>query len=156
MSGGHVKNIDRSILHDLDHRPPILCLDQILHNDSTSARCRHTVVAGPHVHDGVMWEAGLIEGMAQTTALLKGRAAREAGIPVQVGMLVGLKNLAFHRQPTVGEVVTFEVEIIRSLEPMTLVKCATRCGDELLAEGEMKFFLQPMGDPPAALSDSAE
>ncbi|MCA8961758.1 MAG: hypothetical protein KDC38_14640 [Planctomycetes bacterium] len=127
--------------HELDHRPPILCLDRCVHCDADTAITETDLGPSAHLCDGEFWEGGLIEGLAQTTALLQGRATRRP--KREPGLLVGLKRFTFHRCPQRGETVRFEVRVVRDLPPMTLVDCRAFSGAELLAEGTMKFYLPP-------------
>lgn len=126
---------------EIDHAAPILCLDALLEIDGDAASCRYTV-RDAHADDGLLWGGGMIEGMAQTTALLQGRRARASGEVAGPGMLVGIKGLRIHRRPAEGETVVFSSVLGRTIGPLTLAECRTTVGDELLAEGELKFYLQ--------------
>ena len=120
----------------MPHRPPILCVDTIVRVDTQSAVTEHTVAAGQGDTD--QWEGFLIEGLAQTAAVLNGYANDGAGR----GLLVGLKNLEIHRRARPGDTLRFEVELVRRLPPLVLVTGRARSSGEILAEGELKFFVE--------------
>ena len=87
-----------------------------------------------------MWEGSLIEGLAQTAAILNSQHDQAPGR----GLLVGLRKLSIRRRPAAGEVVHYRVELIRRLAPLVLVRgVATSPTGELFAEGELKFFVEP-------------
>jgi 3-hydroxymyristoyl/3-hydroxydecanoyl-(acyl carrier protein) dehydratase len=59
------------------------------------------------------------------------------------GLLVGLRRLRFLRRPRIGEQIEFQVELLRRLAPLTLVRGRAAGGGELVAEGELKFWVEP-------------
>jgi len=124
----------------IPHRAPILCVDSIREADRCGASTEFVVREGPHVEDGRMWEVGMIEGLAQTTAALE----NPLGIPPEarpgLGMLVGLRDFAVHRRPRVGERVVWRVAVLRRFGPFLLVRGEVRVEDELLAGGELRFY----------------
>lgn len=89
--------------------------------------------------DETPWEPALIEGLAQTAAVVHGNAA---GARHQ-GMLVGVRDFAIERAPRCGETVQFEVQLIKQLAPVTLFEGTVSSGEETLATGNLKFFVQP-------------
>jgi|GEM_PF-1516888 len=125
----------RSPIH---HRAPILCVDRIVEASDDHALCEYDVREGPHLQGGRMWEPGLLEGLAQTAALLQAGAA---GATLQgVGMLVGVKRLRIERRPRAGELVRWRVDLIKRLGPFLLAEGRATAGEELLASGELKFY----------------
>jgi 3-hydroxymyristoyl/3-hydroxydecanoyl-(acyl carrier protein) dehydratase len=80
----------------------------------------------------------LIEGLAQTAAVLNGTHEDSRGR----GLLVGLKNLRMYRRVRVGERLRFEIDLIRRLPPLVLTRGRASVGDEVVAEGELKFFVE--------------
>lgn len=102
--------------------------------------CEFEVRTGPHVRAGVMWEQGLLEGLAQSAAVLHAPAGGANPSSEGVGMLVGVRNFVVSRQPAVGEHVQWRVDLVKRLGPFMLTDCRALCGDELLARGELKFY----------------
>lgn len=91
--------------------------------------------------DGELWEAWLVEGIAQTAAVLNGMNERISGGEAHKGMLVGVRKLRIHRRPKTSETVRFHVELVKRLGPLTLIEGRATVGDELIAAGEMKFYV---------------
>lgn len=127
----------------IPHRPPILCIERIVETDLEHAVAERVVREGSHVDDrGELWEGALVEGLAQTAAVLNAFADREQGRRSGKGMLVGVRKFDVTRRPRLGERIVFRVELIRRIIPLTLMRCEARCGDEVLARGEMKFYVE--------------
>ena len=123
------------------HRPPILCVDEIRSVEETRASTSRLVPA-ESCCDGLLLEPWLIEGLAQTAAVLKAAGMRKTGARVDRGMLVGVKRMKIHRRPRLGERLTFEVELIRELPPLTLVEGRVLVEDEEIARGTLKFYVE--------------
>ena len=126
----------------IPHRPPILCIDRIVSAGGDRAAAEGDVGDGPLVAAGELWEGAIIEGMAQTAAVLLDRKLGEEGLRPRKGVLAGIRGLLIERRPRRGETVRYDVEIIRVIFPLSLVRCEARSGGELLASGEMKFFVE--------------
>ncbi len=92
--------------------------------------------------DGKFWEPWLVEGLAQTAAVLNGWNERITGGKAHKGMLVGVRRLRIHRRPKADETVRFHVELVKRLGPLTLIDGRATVGDELIAAGEMKFYVE--------------
>ena len=122
------------------HRAPILCVDRIVEASEDHAVCELDVREGAQVVDGSLWEPGLVEGLAQSSAVLQSCAAPDGQRLEGVGMLVGVRRFAVRRRPTVGEQDTWRVDIVKRLGPYLLVEGVARCGEEVLASGELKFY----------------
>ena len=94
------------------------------------------------VKDGRFQESGLMENMAQTAAALNGALARMGGEAVKIGYIGGLKNLKIHRLPAVGSSLTTVVWESTRVMNASVVNCEIRLGGEVIAECEMKLFIQ--------------
>jgi len=126
----------------IPHRPPILCVDRILDVDEQHAVTEHIVVPGGGVDGGELWEPGLVEGMAQTAGVLNAYDEWLSGRPHRPGMLVGIRRCRIRRRARVGERLVYRVDLIRRISPLTLMRCEARVGEEVLALGEMKFYVE--------------
>ncbi len=118
----------------IPHRPPILCIDRIVEVDDEHA-ITEQVARGS-------WECWLIEGLAQTAAVLNKHDEKRTGAESTKGMLVGVRKFDIIRPPRDGEVVTLRIDLIRRITPLTLMRAEARVGDELLASGELKFYVE--------------
>jgi predicted hotdog family 3-hydroxylacyl-ACP dehydratase len=125
------------------HRSPILGLERITSVSADGASARARIEPGPDVDaQGNLWEQALIEGLAQTASALHAFHARQANQKIVRGMLVGASQLVIHRRARVAECVEYEVELVRQLEAVSLVRGTARVGSEVLAEGELKFYVE--------------
>jgi hypothetical protein len=57
-------------------------------------------------------------------------------------MLVGIRRCRIARRPRVGERLVYRVDLVRRISPLTLMRCEARVGEEVVASGEMKFYVE--------------
>ena len=126
----------------IPHRPPILCVDRILQADGQLAVTERWVREGADVSGGVLWEEGLLEGFTQTAAVLLSHHVEEKGHRLLKGMLVGIRGLEIRRPVRLNERICYRVELLKKILPLSVVRCEASCGDEVIACGEMKFFVE--------------
>jgi predicted hotdog family 3-hydroxylacyl-ACP dehydratase len=125
------------------HRPPILGLERITSLGAGCASAQARVASGPDVdRHGNLWEQALIEGLAQTASAMHAWSARQSGHKIARGMWVGANQFVIHRRARLGELVDYRVELVRQLESVSLVRGVARAGAEVLAEGELKFYVE--------------
>jgi len=103
---------------------------------------RSEVRAGPLSASGALWEAIVIEGLAQTACVLNGHHDRGIGRSTGKGMLVEVRKFKVERVPEVGECVDYRVDLIKRLLPLVLVQGEARVGADVIAAGELKFFVE--------------
>jgi 3-hydroxymyristoyl/3-hydroxydecanoyl-(acyl carrier protein) dehydratase len=89
-----------------------------------------------------MWEPWILEGLAQTAAVLNVYNAGDRG--PKKGMLVGARGLKIRRCPTAGETIRYHVDLIKRLGPLTLVAGTAWVGDESIASGDLKFYVEDL------------
>jgi 3-hydroxymyristoyl/3-hydroxydecanoyl-(acyl carrier protein) dehydratase len=119
----------------------MLYLDRVADVAAEHAVAERTVRA-EDVTDGAWWEVGLVEGLAQTAAVLNAFEERRAGVRTQHGMLVGVRKFEIRRCARVGETIRFRVDLIRRIAPLALMRGEASCGNEVLASGEIKFYVE--------------
>ena len=116
----------------IPHRPPIRCVERLIEVDKNHA------VAMVRAHDA--WEPWLIEGLAQTAALMNATAYGET----QRGMLVQVRKFTIARPPRRDEQLTMRIDVVLRLPPVHLLSGEVR--DEtgaVIASGELKFYVEP-------------
>ena len=144
VPSGAVDPADRVVPAEfLQHRAPILCLDRVVEHGTEWIVCEQQVIEGPHVDGGQLWEGGLIEGLSQTAGVLNGLHLQQGAERLHRGLLVGLKQLCIHRLPEVGELVSYRIELIRRLDPVTLMQGTASVKGQVVAEGQLKFYAEP-------------
>ena len=122
----------------IPHRPPILCIDRVLAVSTESA------VAECHVNptQTALWEPALIEGFAQTAAVVNGSQQRPTPGATQKGMLVGVRDLQILRLPRGGETIRYEVQLVKKLGALTLFQGRATIEGEEIARGSLKFYVE--------------
>lgn len=92
---------------------------------------------------GDLSETGLIEHIAQSASALAGWQAleRHAEQP-PVGLIGEVKHFVCHRRARLDETVSTVVNFGFSFANATLITGECRVGDELIAEANMKIFIQ--------------
>lgn len=95
------------------------------------------------VEGGELSAEGMIENIAQTCAARIGYVNKyilRKGI--QIGFIGSVRHLKVLRLPLVGETLRTSVNIEQEVFGMTLAVAKVCCGDELLAEGEIKIAIR--------------
>ena len=119
-------------------------IDELLYSDETIARTSFTIQQdNVLVFDGVFSEAGLMENIAQTAAAHAGAAALKNNTPVRTGFIGAVKNLAISALPSVNDTITTEIMIEEQVFDASVITGKIMRGEELMAQCEMKIFLQP-------------
>ena len=94
------------------------------------------------VEDGIFTEAGLLENMAQTAAAGAGYKATIEKKPVLNGYIGVVKNFFLFGLPKVNDELKTEVREKSQFFRMHTIEGKVWCGEKLLAQCEMKIFLQ--------------
>ncbi|NUQ16699.1 MAG: hydroxymyristoyl-ACP dehydratase [Flavobacteriales bacterium] len=137
-----------AVLRFLPHRPPIILVDELTASDGDTHHTRLTVrddnVFAEH---GRLLEAGLIEHVAQSTALGTGYAAAgaDAGSP-PVGFIGAVSRLRIDRLPVVGALLETTIALQHRLPQVQVLHGTVRSGGTVIAEMEMKVFLMGPAD----------
>lgn len=128
----------------LPHRPPLRVIERLDALEARRAAASFVVQEGPLTRGGALWSGALIEGLAQTAALL-GAGMAGAGQPTPIrGLLVGLRGLELGRSPRVGERVSCEVSLVTRLGGGVLVAGCAHVGPEEVARGRLQFVMEPV------------
>jgi predicted hotdog family 3-hydroxylacyl-ACP dehydratase len=131
----------------IPHRPPMLMIDCLVES-SEGAACAEAALGEGHVgvSEGRVLESALVECVAQTAAAMKALAARRGGNAVAgrgdtaPGLLAGVTAFRVFRRPAAGERLTIRIREDKQLGPMSLVTGRVLCGDEVVAEGQLKVY----------------
>lgn len=94
------------------------------------------------VEAGCMTECGLIEHMAQSAAARVGWSCLEAERAVPIGYIGAVSRFAAFRLPPVGSCLHTALRIVQQVGPVSLAELTVRADGELVAEGQLKIFLQ--------------
>lgn len=137
------------ILQYLPHRYPFLLIDRVLScTPGKSLRAQKNVTmnepffAGHFPGHPVMPGVLVVEGMAQAACIL---AARTLNTKLGDGLLfffAGIDNARFRRQVVPGDVLTFDIEVLRIARGLGKFACRASVGSEIAAEGELMAALR--------------
>lgn len=95
------------------------------------------------VNDGKLSAAGLIENMAQTCAARIGYINKYILLRgIQIGYIGAIRNLEIMELPSVGDLITTEVNIQEEVFGMLLADANVKCGDKVIASTEMKIAVR--------------
>ena len=92
--------------------------------------------------EGIFREPGLVENIAQTAAAGAGYRARRENKMLLPGFIGGIRKLEIMELPKTGEEISTEIIIEHEILGATVVKGKVTRYDTLIAECEMKIFLQ--------------
>ncbi len=131
------------ILNYIPQRPPIVLVSRIYKADEVS------VISGFDISDDHMLvqnkrltESGIVENMAQTAASRAGYEAVKNNSTPAVGFIGNIKDLVIHFLPESGHEVLTEVSTKTQVMNVSIVEAKSYCNHQLVANYEMKIFLQ--------------
>ena len=130
------------ILKLLPQRPPFVMVDRLKHCDPVVTTTELEVRADNIFNDaGYLSAAGVCENIAQTCAARMGYMSYASGQPVRLGFIGAVNNFSVMREPATGETLTTTIEVMQEVFNITLVHATVRCGDEIVAESDLKIAL---------------
>ena len=126
----------------IPQRPPFVMIDRMLSFDMTVTVTQLEVRAdNVFCKDGRLSAEGLMENIAQTCAARMGYINLNKSETVKIGVIGAVSNFEIFRTPKVGELIITSIEVIEELFQITMVKAFVRCGDETIAQANMKIAL---------------
>lgn len=133
----------QDILPLIPQRPPFVMIDTLLVAGENNARTKLTI-SGDNIFikGNQLTEPALIENVAQTAAVRIGYICNEKNEPVPVGFIGAVQNLEIFGLPEVGDEIETEIVIKNQVFDVTLITGSVFCKNNLLAQCEMKIFIQ--------------
>jgi len=127
----------------IPQRPPMVMVDKIISAVDgitiTSFEIKHDNI---FVENGLIKEPGIIENIAQTAAAGVGYICKLNNTKVPLGYIGAIKNLSINFLPKIGSVIETTVKVEYQVMNATIVKGTVHEDGKIVAEGEMKIFLQ--------------
>lgn len=125
----------------------MVMLDKLIYSDEEKTITGFSIKEGNiFCSNGCFLEAGLIENIAQSAALRTGwLAMQNAGGKMNhppVGVVGAVKNLRIFRLPEINTEIISEISVQTEIFNASLISGRIKAGGEILAECEMKIFLQ--------------
>ena len=126
----------------IPQRPPFVMIDKMRSFDMTVTVTQLEVRAdNVFCIDGKLTAEGLMENIAQTCADRMGYINLCNKVAMKIGVIGAINNFDVFRTPKVGELIVTTIEVIEELFQITMVKAFVRCGDETIAQANMKIAL---------------
>ena len=126
----------------LPHRAPMVMIDELIHCGDAAATAVKTFKRGDYgTTGGRVLEPALVESLAQTVAAFQGCRAQRSDRGLSRGMLVGVSHFDFRGPVSCEKPVHLSVTITRVLPPFCLAEGHAEQDGQIVAQGELKFFL---------------
>lgn len=127
----------------IPHRPPMRLVERLLEVDGNNGvvEARIDPAALLIAADGMLEDLALVEIMAQSYAALKGYIDRRDQLPVRQGFLVGIKKIVCHGSVQANDLLQVHIRTIAELEDFAVAEGKIRRGDEVIAEGDVKVWI---------------
>jgi predicted hotdog family 3-hydroxylacyl-ACP dehydratase len=126
----------------IPQRPPFVMVDKLLNANENTAESAFTILEDNVLTDkGVFTEAGIIENIAQTSALHAGYMALKTRKATPKGMIGGIKNLHINLLPAINTTIKTSVSIEHEIMNAKIVKGHVFLDEKIIAKCEMKVFL---------------
>ena len=136
------------VLKFIPQRPPIVVVHGLVqHSEKSSVSEFHVEEGHLFVRGGKFLPSGLMENIAQTSALRSGyhfaQQMTESGEmkAPPIGFIGALKNFIVFDLPSVGSVLKTKVTVLHEVMGMQVVEAEVQCGRNVIASCEMKIFL---------------
>lgn len=128
----------------MPQRDPIVMVDKIHDAEGDTAHTGLLVKKENYFieEDGLMAEPGLIEHIAQSASAFMGHKALLAGQSLPVGYIGEVKKFHCYVRPAVGDELTTTVTLGAEINGVTLMTGETRCGETVVADTQMKLFVE--------------
>ena len=129
----------------IPQRPPFVMIDKLVSCDMVVTVTELKVCEDNiFVADGRFTAEGLMENIAQTCAARMGYINLSNGEKVKIGVIGAVNSFDIFQTPKVGERIVTTIEVVEELFQITMVKAFVRCGDETIAQANMKIALMDM------------
>ncbi|MCR5658717.1 MAG: pseudouridylate synthase [Bacteroidales bacterium] len=126
----------------IPQRPPFVMIDKLLSFDMTVTVTQLEVRAdNVFCKDNRLSAEGLMENIAQTCAARMGYINLNKNEAVKIGVIGAVNNFEVFRTPKVGDLIVTTIEVIEEMFQITMVKAVIKCGEETIAEANMKIAL---------------
>ena len=131
-----------SISELIPQRPPFVMVDRLLYCDMSVTSTRLEIREDNIFNDrGRLSTAGICENIAQTCAARLGYLSLASGQVVKLGYIGAISNMQVFRTPQTGQTIETEINVLQEVFNITLVHAVVKCGDEVIAETDLKIAL---------------
>ena len=135
------------ILSLLKQKTPFVFVDKVIEHEKGKRIVSLKNVTGSELFSALHFPDNpvypgifIIESIAQTTAIMCSLAMEEnENNEIQFLALGGIQRFNFYKPVRPGDTLKIEVEVVKLLEQMAIVKATAKVNDTLVAEGQMTF-----------------
>ena len=127
----------------IPQRAPLVMIDTL--EEATENLMESNLLIKPDnifVENNQLREPGIIENIAQTAAAGLGFMQKSQNIPVALGFIAAIRNLKINVLPNAGQTLRTTVEVVNKVFDITIIKGSVHTVNELIAECEMRIFIQ--------------
>ena len=126
----------------IPQRPPFVMIDKMISFDMTVTVTQLEIRAdNVFCKDGRLTAEGLMENIAQTCAARMGYINLNKNEAVKIGVIGSVNNFEVFKTPKVGDVIVTSIEVIEEVFQITMAEAVVKCGDETIAQANMKIAL---------------
>lgn len=131
-----------AILNLIPQRAPIVMVDCFYGLEGDNSYTGLTILADNiFVNANQFSEPGIIEHIAQSAATRLGYLYTQKKLPIPLGFIGSVDKMKIYSLPQVGDHLFTEIKVIQEVFDITLVGAIVKSGDDTIAEGKMKIFL---------------
>jgi len=131
----------------LKQKTPFIFVDKVIDHDKGKRIVSLKNVTGSEMFSALHFPDNpvypgifIIESIAQTTAILCSLSIEEnKNSEIQFLALGGLQRFNFYKPVRPGDTLRIEVEAVKLLQEMAIVKAVVKVDDTVVAEGQMTF-----------------
>ncbi len=135
--------MDLAIDKLIPQKAPFLFIDKVISFEENSVETNYVVKEeNPFVDNGVLFESGLIENMAQSAAALEGCLAQSRKGDIKLGFIGSVKKLSIHKEIKVGDLLETKITIVNNAIGVNIAEGKVECKGALVAECVLNIFLK--------------
>ena len=137
--------VNEDIKNLIPQRDPIMMVDKLIDVDGDVAVTSLTVRDDNYFmdEDGLLAEPGLIEHIAQSASAFAGYRAMASGAVIPpVGYIGEVKKFHCYRRPHVDAELRTVITIGTEIAGVTVITGEIRLRDEIIADTQMKIFIE--------------
>ena len=127
---------------NLPQKPPMVMVDRVIEvKDRTTVTAFRIRDDNVFVENGLLREPGLIENIAQSAAAGIAASSGSDEKP-KLGFIGAIRDLKIHRLPETGDEITTMITVTHEILNATVVEGKILLRGVLLAECELRIFLE--------------
>jgi 3-hydroxyacyl-[acyl-carrier-protein] dehydratase len=131
-----------NILEYIPQRPPFVMIDHLVEvNEKNTITSLEITSENLFTEEGVFYEGGIIENIAQTVAAGAGYRLKQSGGNPKMGVIASIRKLSINERPAVGQVLKTEVELISDFGNAIVVKGTVTNNNKEIASCQMNVFI---------------